>query len=75
MKKAVRPASEQAKKGRRKLKEAPEWMALKSGAMKHRDGVWYAFPFLDGWFFYTNPPDKNLGPFKSFEDGLRVWKA
>lgn len=74
MKKAA-PKPEPTKKRSKKSEETAEWAVLKSGAMKHRDGKWYASPFLDGWFFYSNPPDKNLGPFKSFEDGLKVWKA
>ena len=60
-------------KRNKKSAESPEWSVLKSGAMKHRDGKWYASPYSTGWFFYTGAFDGNLGPYKSFEDGLKEW--
>jgi hypothetical protein len=76
---------------KKKLKDLPEWTSLKSGAMRHRDGKWYASLYADGWFFYhfimikegvskdsysktCSAPDGHIGPFKSFEDGLKTWK-
>ena len=62
-----------SKPASRKSAESPEWNVLKSGAMKHKDGKWYASAYGDGWFFYTGAFDGSLGPFKSFEDGLKDW--
>lgn len=41
--------------------------------MKHREGVWYVKEYVDGWFFYTATSDGNLGPYKTFEAGLKPW--
>lgn len=58
----------------RKKKETPsEWESLKSGAMKHSSG-WYANEYLNGWYFYTNSVEVTLGPYKTFQEGLKDWK-
>jgi hypothetical protein len=49
-------------------------MALKSGVLVHRGGKWYASLYGTGWFFYKATLDGQLGPFKTFEEGLKVWK-
>lgn len=59
----------------KRKKEVSDWETLKSGAMKHCDGEWWASSYLDGWFFYNRSFDNILGPFKTFEDGLKKWKA
>lgn len=71
--KVVSSESSQAppKQRNRKSAESPEWTVLKSGAMKHKDGVWYASPYAPGWFFYNNTFNDSIGPYKSFEDGLK----
>jgi hypothetical protein len=68
----AKKAPEPPKKG--KKQDLPEWMTLKSGAIRHKDGKWYCGQYADGWFFYTKTFDNNLGPFKSLEEGLKHWK-
>ena len=65
------------KKGKKKKKdddELPEWEVCKSGAYKHKDGVWYAGAYLSGWFFYTGSFTNNMGPFNTMEEGFAAWK-
>jgi hypothetical protein len=53
---------------------APEWETLKSGVRRHRDGEWYAGSYSTGWYFWDREQrHKMLGPFRSFEDGLKEW--
>ena len=59
---------------KKKSKETAEWTSLKSGAMKHLDGKWYASLYSDGWYFYNTAFDNILGPYKTFEEGLKSWK-
>ena len=70
-KQAVTTSSPSTKK---KKSELPEWMSLKSGAMRHSDGDWFASMYGDGWYFYTRKQDVHLGPFKSFEEGVIEWR-
>ena len=70
----AKKAPEPPKKGK-KTQDLPDWMTLKSGAIRHKDGKWYAGQYADGWFFYNRTFDGNLGPFKSFEEGLKTWKS
>jgi len=47
------------------------WEATKSGGYKL--GNWYASPYITGWYF-VSANHVNMGPYKSFEDGLKEWK-
>jgi hypothetical protein len=57
-----------------KTRPRPVWETLKSGAKRHSGGKWFAAPYQSGWYFYTRTFDNNLGPFKTFEEGLEVWR-
>lgn len=57
----------------KKSTASPEWITLQSGVLRHCDEKWYASAYPTGWYFYTSSYDNNLGPFKSFEDGLKKW--
>jgi len=54
--------------------DLPEWEVTKSGAYKHKDGVWYAGAYLSGWFFYTGSFTNNMGPYNTMEEGFAAWK-
>jgi hypothetical protein len=49
---------------------AADWTATKSGSFKNGD--WFATPYTKGWYFVA-VYQTTLGPFKSFEDGLKEW--
>ncbi len=61
------------KQQQQKQEATPEWEAMKSGTFHHAKSGWYGKEYLSGWYFYT-PNHDNLGPFKTFEDGLKEWK-
>lgn len=46
------------------------WKLLKSGALNN--GIWYASQYAAGWYFVA-VNHNTLGPFKSFEEGEKVW--
>lgn len=46
------------------------WETLKSGAL--RNGNWFASAYESGWYF-VSMEHKTLGPFKTFEDGVKEW--
>lgn len=50
-----------------------EWEMMKSGVLKHCEGIWFANQYCTGWYFYTRSFDNNLGPFSSFEAGFKEW--
>ena len=50
-----------------------EWTITKSGAKAHSSGHWWACAYVDGWFFYNRTFLDNLGPYKTFEAGLKDW--
>lgn len=68
------------------MKKVPEtWDTLKSGVRKNGD--WYACLYPTGWYFVvaipcekgtgyskTNTITSWIGPFKTFEEGVKEWK-
>lgn len=67
-------------------KKSVEWETLKSGARKG-PGNWFASQYSTGWYFVFsdttasyNPKSKlsgefkQLGPFKTFAEGLTEWE-
>lgn len=48
------------------------WEALKSGG--YRNGKWYSAPYVTGWYFFAYGGLPNMGPYKTFEEGLKEWK-
>lgn len=55
--------------------DASEWEVMKSGVFKHKEENWYAGQYLNGWYFYTYSFTNNLGPYVTFELGVKDWKA
>ncbi len=66
-------------------KKKATWDILKSGV--RRNGNWYASVYSTGWYFVHmatlgkvygetkgSEDFKKLGPFKTFEDGLKAWE-
>jgi hypothetical protein len=63
-------------------KQSNTWTVLKSGVRKN--GNWYASEYPTGWYFVFGKSSDNygehhvdykcLGPFKSYEAGLKVWE-
>jgi hypothetical protein len=66
-------------------KKKATWEMLKTGV--RRNGSWYASAYSTGWYFVrmavlgseygtTKGTEgfKKLGPFKTFEDGLKSWE-
>jgi hypothetical protein len=68
------------------VKKTDTWEVLKSGVRKNGD--WYACQYVTGWYFVvavphdskgtgydkTNTTTNFIGPFKTFEEGLKEWK-